>query len=114
MTMTSQRRFELASRALGALPIVGRFLDQLGIEAILERHLPDGDVRVLMAAARTIRVLVANLCLEREPLYGIGEWAERFDPAALGLEPDEVALLCDDRVGRALDQLFDSDRASLL
>jgi transposase len=59
-------------------------------------------------------VLVANLCLEREPLYGIGEWAERFDPAALGLEPDEVALLCDDRVGRAVDQLFDSDRASLL
>ena len=64
--------------------------------------------------ARTIRVLVVNLCVEREPLYGIAEWAARFDPAALGLEPDEVALLCDDRVGRALDQLFDCDRASLL
>lgn len=67
-----------------------------------------------MAAARTIRVLILNLCLEREPLYGIGEWAERLDPAALGVEPEEVALLCDDRVGRALDQLFDCDRASLL
>jgi transposase len=114
MTMTSEQRFELASQTVGALPIVGRFLDRLGIEAILERHLPDGDARVLMPAARTIRVLVANLCLEREPLYGIGEWAERFDPGALGLEPDEVGLLCDDRVGRALDQLFDCDRASLL
>jgi len=114
MTMSAERRFELSSQALGALPIVDRFLDRLGLEALLERHLPDGDARVLMPAARTIRVLVANLCLEREPLYGIGEWAERFDPAALGMESEEVALLCDDRVGRALDQLFDSDRASLL
>jgi hypothetical protein len=112
--MTSEQPFELSSQALGALPIVSRFLDRLGLEATLERHLPDGDVRVLMPAARTIRVLVLNLCLEREPLYGIGEWAGRFDPGALGLEPEEVGLLCDDRVGRALDQLFDCDRASLL
>jgi transposase len=69
---------------------------------------------VLMAAARMIRVLVVNLCVEREPLYGIAAWAARFDPTALSLEPDEVELLCDDRVGRALDRLFDCDRASLL
>src|SRR3974390_715927 len=114
MAMSEEQRFELSSQALGALPIVSRFLDRLGIEAMLERHLPDGDARVLMAVARTIRVLVVNLCVEREPLYGIAEWAARFDPAALCLEPDEGALLCDDRVGRALDQLFDCDRASLL
>lgn len=104
----------LASQALGALPIVNRFLDRLGLEAILERHLPDGDARVLMAVARTIRVLVMNLCVEREPLYGIAEWAGRCDATALSLEPGELELLCDDRVGRALDQLFDCDRASLL
>jgi transposase len=114
VTMSQEQRFELSSQALGALPIVGHFLDRLGLEALLERHLPDGDARVLMAAARAIRVLVVNLCVEREPLYGIAEWSARFDPAAVGLEADEVALLCDDRVGRALDQLFDSDRATLL
>jgi hypothetical protein len=99
MTMSAKQRFELSPQALGALPIVSHFLDRLGIEAMLERHLPDGDARVLMAVARTIRVLVVNLCVEREPLYGIAEWAARFDPAALCLEPNEVALLCDDRVG---------------
>jgi transposase len=114
MAMSAEQRFELSTRALGTLPIVGHFLDRLGIEALLERHLPDGDARVLLAVARTIRVLVVNLCVEREPLYAIGEWAARFDPAALGLAADEVALICDDRVGRALDQLFDCDRASLL
>jgi transposase len=55
-----------------------------------------------------------NLCLERAPLYGIGEWAGRFDHGALRLQSDELGLLSDDRVGRALDQLFDADRASLL
>ena len=67
-----------------------------------------------MAAWRVIVVLVCNLCVEREPLYGIAEWAERHDPVALGLDAGEVALLSDDRVGRALDRLFDADRASLL
>jgi len=114
MTMSAEQPFELASQALGALPILGHFLDRLGLEQVLERHLPDDDPRVLMAAARTIKVLVLNLCVEREPLYGIGEWACRFEAGALSLEPGEVALLCDDRVGRALDRLFDADRASLL
>jgi transposase len=59
-------------------------------------------------------VLVLNLCVCREPLYGIGEWAVGHAPAALGLEGEEFGLLSDDRVGRALDQLFDADRASLL
>ncbi len=114
MTMTAEQPFALASRSLGALPIVGQFLDRIGLEPLLERHLPDEDPRVLMAAARTTKVLVVNLCVEREPLYGIGEWAARFEAATLSLEPGEVALLCDDRVGRALDRLFDADRASLL
>ena len=114
MTMSAEQPFQLASQALGALPILGQFLDRLGLEQVLERHLPDDDPRVLLAAARTIKVLVLNLCVEREPLYGIGEWARRFEAGALSLEPGEVALLCDDRVGRALDRLFDADRASLL
>jgi len=112
--MASEQRFELSSQALGALPIVRHFLGRLGLEGTLARWLPDGDPRVLMAAWRVIVVLVCNLCVEREPLYGIAEWAERHDPVALGLDAGEVALLSDDRVGRALDRLFDADRASLL
>jgi len=113
-TMTEDQQLELSWNAIGALPIVSHFLDRLGLGALLARYLPAGDVRALMAASRVIRALVINLCLEREPMYGIGEWAGRFDAGALGLEFEEVALLCDDRVGRALDQLFDCDRASLL
>lgn len=106
--------FELDSRKLGALPIVCRCLARMGLEATLGRYLPDGDVRVRLSAAAAIGVLVRNLCVEREPLYGLGEWARSFEPGLLGLGPDEGELLNDDRAGRALDQLFDADRASLL
>jgi hypothetical protein len=58
--------------------------------------------------------VVTNLVAGREPLYGLGEWAARFDPGLLGLTRGEVGSLNDDRVGRALEKLFDADRASLL
>ncbi|MCA1679079.1 MAG: DUF4277 domain-containing protein, partial [Actinobacteria bacterium] len=106
--------FQLRSQRLGALPIVDRFLGRIGLEALLERHLELGDRRVALPAAVAIGLLVRNLCVAREPLYGLADWAERFDPGLLGLGAGESELLNDDRVGRALDALFDSDRASLL
>ena len=55
-----------------------------------------------------------NLLLARVPLYSQPEWAARAVPQLLGLRPAEVAQLTDDQVGRALDRLFDADRATLL
>ena len=82
-TMTEDQQLELSWNAVGALPIVSHFLDRLGLEALLARYLPVGDVRALMASWRVIRALLINLCLQREPLYGIGEWAARHDAGAL-------------------------------
>ncbi|MCA1700195.1 MAG: IS1634 family transposase [Actinobacteria bacterium] len=106
--------FALRSERLGALPIIDAFLQRIGVQALLERHLPAGDGRTGVAAATVIGVLVRNLCVAREPLYGLADWAARFEPGLLGLGRGEAALLNDDRVGRALDQLFDADRGSLL
>ena len=55
-----------------------------------------------------------NLVLHREPIYALNEWAEPFDAKLLGLDVGDVDLLNDDRIGRSLARLFDSDRASLL
>lgn len=106
--------FGLASRTLGGLPIVNQVLDRLGLPALLAEALPVEDARVKLAPAAAIRLVITNLVLGREPLYGLGEWAARHDPALLGLTGDEIGLLNDDRVGRALEALFDADRASLL
>lgn len=114
MTDRPQQPFELTTQRLGALPIVDHFLERIGVRGLLERHLPAGDRRVMLPAAVAIGLLVRNLCVAREPLYGLAEWAERHHPGLLGLVESETGLLNDDRVGRALDQLFDADRGSLL
>jgi transposase len=106
--------FELVTRRLGALPLVNFFLVRAGVPALLARYLPVDDARYRLAPATAIGLVVRNLLIGREPLYGLSEWAARYEPAALGLIPGEVGQLNDDRVGRALERLFDADRASLL
>jgi transposase len=106
--------FGLVSRTLGGLPILNQVLDRLGLPGLLGDALPEDDARLKLAPAVAIRLVIANLVLGREPLYGLGEWASRYDPGLLGLGEGDLAVLNDDRVGRALDALFDADRASLL
>jgi transposase len=51
---------------------------------------------------------------DRQPLYTHAEWAARAEPTLIGLQEGQATLLNDDRVARALDRLFDVDRAALL
>jgi Domain of unknown function (DUF4277) len=85
--------FALRSERLGALPIIDAFLQRIGVQALLERHLPAGDGRTSVPAATVIGVLVRNLCVAREPLYGLADWAARFEPGLLGLGRGKAALL---------------------
>jgi hypothetical protein len=106
--------FGLVSHTLGGVPIVNHILDRLGLPRLLDDALDEVDGRTKLAPAAAIRLVITNLVLGREPLYALGEWAARYDPALLGLPEVDVAAVNDDRVGRALDALFDADRASLL
>jgi len=103
----------LKSWSVGALPIVNKILQRLRLEEFLRDGLPAEDRRVKVPTASALLVLLRNLLLSREPLYGIGEWAAGHAPDLLGLTPEQVAALNDDRVGRSLDRLFDCDTASL-
>ena len=107
-------RFDLTSQRLGALPLVEHFWDRAGLPGLLGKYLPATDARVRLAPAVAVRLVVTNLLIGRAPLYALGEWAAPFAPHLLGLGPGEVEAVNDDRVGRALEALFDADRASLL
>lgn len=104
----------LRSYAVGALPIVDRVLDRMNLQETLRRHLrPDG-ARMRLATTTGLLLLVRNFLVSREPLYGIGEWASRHAPELVGLTSDQLAALNDDRVGRCLDRLFESDQSALV
>jgi transposase len=104
----------LRSYTLGALPILDRILQRMKLEEFLQEYLPREQRRSKLATARGLTVLVKNFLVAREPIYGLGEWAAAYAPDALGLSPEEVRLLNDDRAGRFLTRLFHSDRPSLL
>ena len=98
----------LRSYEVGALPIINHILRRMRLPEMLKEFLPASDARTELPAYRTLLVLLRNILLAREPIYGLGQWASRFGPDLLDLYPHEVERLNDDRAGRALVQMFDA------
>jgi transposase len=92
---------------VGALPLVNRLLERMRLREILSEHLPPDDPRTQLPTVSALLVLVRNVLLSRQPVYGVGEWAAGFAPDLFHLWPEDLARLHDDRLGRALDRLFD-------
>ncbi|MEK7745246.1 MAG: DUF4277 domain-containing protein, partial [Elusimicrobiota bacterium] len=105
---------ELKIERLGPLPLVNHFLRRLNLDAALADFVPSQDRDTGLPYAKALGVLLRSIIVEREPIYRQQEVVETFAPGAFGVQPDEVACLSDDRIGRALDRLFDADRAGLL
>jgi len=111
---TTAPGFDLDSSNVGAFPLVNHILARLHFEPILRKHLPPPDARTRLPTGVALGFLLRNLVLAHVPLYALGEWAREAVPSLMGLEPTQWRLLNDDRVGRALDRLFDADRQALL
>src|SRR5271170_4366644 len=107
-------RGALRSCTIGALPILNEFLRRMRLKEFLCAALPPEDRRMKLSPVKALLVLLRNLLISREPIYGMGEWAARHAADALGLLPQEVERLNDDGVGRALDRLFLADVLSLV
>ncbi len=104
----------LRSSTIGALPILDHLLQRMDLENLLAAHLPREDQRSKLPVAKGLLVLVKNLLVSREPLYGLGEWAARYDPKELGLSLEQLLVLNDDRLGRCLSIFFHSDWPGLV
>ena len=112
--MARKRGRSLCSQSIGALPILNRLIERTRLEKFLQAALPAEDARTKLSPVKALLVLLRNLLVSREPIYGVGEWAARHAPDLLGLTPQEIGLLNDDRVGRGLDRLFAADVPSLV
>jgi transposase len=94
---------------LGALPIVNHYINSIGVQNLFERHV-SSDPRDKIPVSKTLGIILRNIILERYPLYRIGEWALLRGVVSA----HQRDCMTDDRIGRALDRLFRSDRATLL
>ena len=103
----------LAER-LGPLPLINHFLRRMGLLELLEQHVPTTDGRSTLSHAQALGVLLRSIIVEREPIYRQQESTTGFAAGLFGIDAAQAERLSDDRIGRALDRLFDADRAALL
>jgi len=106
-------RFKLHSERMGPLPLVNHFIERIGLEELLARHIPS-DARCAVPHAQALGVLLRSLIVEREPIYRQQETVHGFASGMFGVAAEAMEHLSDDRLGRALDHLFDADRTALL
>ena len=99
---------------VGAVPIINRILQRMRLSDILKHSLPPDNTRTQLPTYRGLLVLVRNLLISREPVYGVGQWASRYAPDLFDMWHHEMERLNDDRVGRCLDRLFDALDADLI
>lgn len=107
--MTTNTPLSIRYTRIGAVPIIQQVIDTLGIESVFRDHVKH-DARDKLPVSRVLASALCNVILERYPLYKMGHWAIQR-----GLVAEELAdCFNDDRIGRALDRLFNSDRAALI
>jgi transposase len=112
--MSRSADFALRTERLGPLPLVNHFIERIGLQALLEQHVPTTDRRCTVAHAQALGVLLRSIVVEREPIYRQQETVHGFASGLYGLSAEQLEHLSDDRLGRALDHLFQADRAALL
>jgi transposase len=97
-----EKDLELKAKRIASLPIINRFIDQMKLHQELKTAIGnEGYADALLALTR-------NILVDRAALYAIQEWSEQFDSGLVS-----QGKIGDDKVGRALDRLFEADRATL-
>jgi len=106
---------KLIRKRLGEIPLLLTMIERLRFTEVLSHYVKThGNEKVL--AVDTLLLMVLNIACGRQPLYELSQWVKDLESRALkDLIPDGEALeFSDDRFARALDKLFDADRASLV
>ena len=110
--MSSMENRTLKKYRVGGLPIIRTIMDRMGLRRILSSYLPHhGNEKI--PTEDTLMLLIANLALGKNPLYELEEWVSSLDHRCIGEEFSAQGQFNDDRFGRALDKLYDTDLASL-
>ena len=67
---TEPSDLDLQTEKISAIPIINRYLKRMGIEDLISGRI-DGGGQV--THSKCLMILLRNIILEREPVYGIGK-----------------------------------------
>lgn len=98
---------------VGGLPLMALILDEMHFREILLESLPVSK-REALPSVDMLKLLVINLSVAKDPLYELAQWVESLDLRAVGYPVRPNLRFTDDRFARALDKLYEVDRASLI
>jgi transposase len=105
--------FTLHTERLGPLPLINHFIERIGVPETLARYVAS-DARCAISHASALGILLRSIIVEREPIYRQQESVHGFASGMFGVSAQNMDHLSDDRLGRALDHLYDADRTALL
>jgi len=95
----------LARHHVGALPLIHRIAQRMGLRALLDAAIPPhGNDQV--PVVDTLILLIYNLTLGKDPLYELPQWVDSIDRRVIGYQALTPERFTDDRFARALDRLY--------
>lgn len=112
--MTTTQNDRIQRFYVGEIPLVLSVARQLGIPRLFGSAVRTHGNQNLDTSTLLV-MLVCNIVCGRNPLYELDEWVGKMDARMFG--QDHAAWdvgLGDDVFGRALDKLYEADRASLM
>ena len=104
---------QLIRKHLGEMPLLQTMIQNLGFREVLDSYVKAHGNETI-PAVDTLLLMVCNITCGRQPLYELPEWIDRLEQRSLGKVDTGGCQFNDDRFGRALDKLFEADRASLV
>ena len=104
----------LRRKRVGEIPLLLHLAKRLRFDELLGTYVPaHGNEKI--PSAQSLLLLVLNITSGRLPLYELSQWTTDLDGRLIGRESElSPALFNDDRYARALDKLYQADRASLM
>jgi len=94
------------------VPIIQYFMKELRVHDIFNEHIPCA-TQAKVEPSDLLCVLITNIMVAASPLCHVEKWVAKYaDGLTKGIK--QAQLFNDDRLGWALDKLFNSDRRTML
>lgn len=111
--MLVENQKTLVRYQVGAMPLIQHIITRLHLKERLAEQLPL-HANELVSSVDTLILLISNLVIGKMPLYKLNDWVGSIDLRCFGHKKPDSFTVSDDKFGRALDKLYQADRASLM